>query len=243
MDPTTQIALYWLMFASSHMVLASRHIRPRLVGALGPSFYRLGYTLVAIAIFMPLLFSYLGHRHAGPLLWAMPMSTWLTWTVYVGIGGAFVLMAAGFLTPSPVIPGAPYERPQGVHWLTRHAIFMGTGVWGLMHLIPNGYLSDVVFFGGFPLFAVVGCWHQDRRKLAEGDERFREFYGQTPFFPFTGRQTLRGLRELSPLAVVFGVGITVLIRVLSPGSVSLKEQQSLLGMVTALLLSRFSPSS
>ena len=75
----------------------------------------------------------------------------------------------------------------------------------------NGYASDVAFFAGFPLFALAGCWHQDRRKLAT-DPEFRAFWEQTPFLPFAGRRTLRGLRELSPIALGIGVVLTVFLR-------------------------------
>jgi uncharacterized membrane protein len=101
---------------------------------------------------------------------------------------------------------------RGLHRLTRHPLFMGLGLFGLLHVVPNGFASDVAFFAGFPIFAVLGCRHQDQRKLATGDEAFRRYHAETPFLPFSGRETLRGLRELSPLALAGGVGATVLLR-------------------------------
>src|SRR5437016_1585989 len=41
---------------------------------------------------------------------------------------------------------------------------------------------------------------------------FRAFYEATPFLPFTGRDTLRGLRELSPVVVVAGIAATAVVR-------------------------------
>ena len=54
---------------------------------------------------------------------------------------------------------------------------------------------------------LVGAWHQDVRKLASGDAAFRAFHDGTPFFLFTGRETLRGLRELPPVAIGAGLAL------------------------------------
>ena len=80
-------------------------------------------------------------------------------------------------------------------------------------LVPYaaGGASDVAYFAGFALFPLVGAWHQDRRKLATMPE-FRAFYERTPFFPFTGRQTGRGLHELPIVAVGIALLVTITIR-------------------------------
>ena len=77
--------------------------------------------------------------------------------------------------------------------------------------MPNGSTADVAFFGGFIVFSIIGARHQDQRKLLEGD-RFREFCNATSFSPFIGSGTLRGIRELSPLVIALGVGLTVVAR-------------------------------
>jgi uncharacterized membrane protein len=195
------------------MGLSSLRLRPRLVAALGAGPFQGVYSLVALLFFVPLVWTYFAHKHAGALLWSIPLGTGLRWPLYIGMGVAFVLVVAGLLQPSPAAIGSRTTEPRGVHRITRHPVFMGTGLFGLLHLAPNGFSADVAFFGGFPLFALLGCWHQDRRKLAEGGETFRSFYAQTPFLPFTGRDTLRGLRELSPLALALGIALTVALRV------------------------------
>ena len=206
MDSVLGVLGLWVLFAASHVAITSGPVRTRLVDAMGLGRYLSLFSVVALAIFVPLAGYYFGHRHEGPLLWAVPITEPVGWLLYAGNTIAFVLMAGGFLTPSPVIPGAPYSRPRGAHCITRHGVFMGLGLWGLMHLVPNGFTTDVVFFGGFVLLALAGCWHQDRRKLASGDARFREFYEQTPFIPFSGPRTLQGLKEFSPLAAGLGSG-------------------------------------
>lgn len=211
MDPTLAIVALWLAFAATHIGFSSVRFRPRLVAVLGKSAFAAVYSVIALALFVPLVWIYFAHKHAGPLLWSIPLGPGVRWALYVGMAAAFVLMVAGLVRPSPasMMPGDP--TPRGAQLLARHPLFMGLGIFGLLHLIPNGYASDVAFFAGFPLFALIGCWHQDRRKLATGTPGYERFHRETPFLPFTG-PTLRGIRELSPVVVLVALAVTWLLR-------------------------------
>ena len=211
MSPLTTIVLLWLGFAGSHLLLSSLAVRRRLVARMGEQPFRGLYSLVAFAFFVPLVVTYFTHKHGSHTLWALPHGPVLIAIVYVMMGLAFVLIAAGLIQPSPafVVPGD--AAPRAVHRITRHPVMMGLGLIGLAHLLPNGSATDVAFFGGFVLFALVGAAHQDRRKLADGDERFRRFYEATPFFPFTGHGRLGNLASLLPAAAV-GVAAACVVR-------------------------------
>ena len=211
MSPTVTILLLWLAFAGSHLTLSSVPVRRALVARTGEDAFRGVYSLIALAIFVPLVWTYFHHKHAGPWLWTLSLGPALRWAIYAAMGFAFVLIVGGFLRPSPaaVIPGDP--RPRGVYRITRHPLFMGLALFGTLHLLPNGSTADVAFFGGFPVFALIGAAHQDRRKLAT-DPKFRAFYDATPFLPFTSATALQGVRELLPVAAVIGVALTVVVR-------------------------------
>jgi uncharacterized membrane protein len=202
----------WLALALTHIGLSSRRVRPRLVAKLGAAPFLGVYSLVAIAIFVPLLRLYFMSKHEGVLLWSLPRGPLLTWTVYVGMGVAFVLLVSSLLRPSPaaVVPGA--LTPHGVYRITRHPLVMSFVVFALVHLLPNGFAADAAFFGGFAAFALAAAAHQDRRKLEFGPPGYAGFVSQTPFVPFTGRETLLGLRELSPVAVVLGFALAFGVR-------------------------------
>jgi uncharacterized membrane protein len=212
MSPALEITLLWIGFAGSHLLLSSQALRPRIAGALGEQPFQGVYSLVAFAFFVPLVWIYFGNIHAGAWLWTLPRGPVLTWVVQIGMGLAFVMLVSGAMSPSPasVVPGSPEVR--GMYRITRHPVVMGLGLFGLLHLLPNASTSDVAFFGGFVLFALLGAWHQDQRKLASGPEGFREFHAATPFVPFTGSGTLRALRELSPIAVGIGIVLTIAVR-------------------------------
>lgn len=216
MSATALIVMLWVAFAVTHVGLSSLPVRQRLVNGIGAAAFQGLYSVVALAIFVPLVWTYFAHKHAGPLLWSIPIGTPLRWGIYAGMALAFILMVSGLVRPSlaNMVPGDP--TPRGAQRLTRHPLFMGLGLFGLLHLIPNGNAADVAFFGGFPAFAILGCWHQDLRKLAVGPPEYPAFHRGTPFLPFTGRETALGLRELGPAVILGGVGITWLVRYFHP---------------------------
>jgi uncharacterized membrane protein len=212
MDPVLGILGLWAAFTATHIGLSSARVRPRLVAALGQTGFLGLYSVVALAIFVPMVWLYATNKHAGPALWVVPRGPALSWTMYLGMGIAFVLFASSFLQPSPAGMAPASLTPHGVQRITRHPLVMSFVLFAALHLLPNGWAADVAFFGGLVVFALAGAAHQDRRKLATGPAGYDGFVAATPFVPFTGRETLRGLRELSPLALVAGLGAAVLVR-------------------------------
>lgn len=201
MGPTAWIVLLWIAFAATHLGLASRRVQPAFEARLGRLGYQGLYSLVALALFVPLVWIYFENRHAGPVLWAVPVGPGLRALLYAGMLVGFAVAVVGLVRPSPasLVPGEPEAR--GVYRVTRHPLVLGLALVFALHLIPNGAASDVAFFGGFVLFSLAGTRHQDLRKLASGDPAFRAFYERTPYLPFTRRGALHGLREVSaPLA-------------------------------------------
>jgi len=107
------------------------------------------------------------------------------------------MLVAGVLNSDPAsFMEKPRDKPVGVYRITRHPVFVGVTVTALAHTIANGHASDIEFFGGFGLFSLVGCWHQDLGKLSAGDSTYKRFHAATSFLPFAGRGAIRSLREL-----------------------------------------------
>ena len=212
MGATIAIVLLWIGFGGSHIALSVLSIRDQLVRRLGEWPFRGLYSLVSLAFFIPLVWVYAAHKHAGPQLWLLSHGVALLLLMYVGMAVAFTLLFASFLRPSPaaVVPGD--ATPKGVFRITRHPLFMGIALFALLHLLPNGNAADVAFFGGFVAFVLIGGWHQDQRKLATAGPKFRQFYAATPFLPFTGTATLEGVHEMSPVVIAVGVVLTVVVR-------------------------------
>jgi len=216
MSPTVSIVLLWAAFTATHLGLASVRVEPKLRARLGdPAFLGL-YSVVALAIFVPLMTIYFGNRHAGPWLWTLTVGPALRVFLYLGMTLGLVLAVGSLLRPSPasLVPNAPAEV-RGVYRVTRHPLVLGLALIWALHLIPNASTADVAFFGGFLAFSLAGARHQDLRKLHAGDPKIREFIAATSFLPF-GRG-LGGLAELPPLVIVLGVVAAFAVRWLHPG--------------------------
>lgn len=193
------IVVFWLLFGASHIGLSSLHWRPRLVAALGERGYQGVFSLVALATFIPLVSLYMRNRHEGPSLWVLPIDEVGLWVIYVLQAVAWTLVVGGLALPSAASLGQSTSGAisvRGLHRVTRHALFMGTALFGALHLPVMGFASDVAFWAGFPVFAVVGCWHQDRRKLATEGEAFRAWFAETSFFPLASTRSWRGLGQI-----------------------------------------------
>ncbi len=212
MTPAAWIVLLWIGFAGSHLVLSHLPVRDRLVERIGAQPFQGLYSLVSFAFFVPLVWVYFGNVHTGPWLWVLPRGPVLTWFVQIGMGVAFVLLVAGLVRPSPASITAGPAEPTGAFRITRHPVIMSMGLFGALHLLASSTTTDVAFFAGFPLFAIVGCRHQDRRKLAQRVPGYAAFVAATPFLPFTGRETLRGVRELGPVPIVAGIALATAVR-------------------------------
>ena len=212
------VVALWVLFALSHVVLSSNPVRPRAVRLLGERLFQGVYSLVAFAVFVPLVLVYAGNKHVGPLIWSIEPSIVLDIITLIGNTIAVMLVVAGIFRPSPTgVTGTPTRRPRGVQRITRHPLFMGIVLWALMHLLVNGFASDVAFFGGFVLFGLLGSWHQDRRQKALPDGAYAAFCEQSPFIPFTRRGALKGLREIGVVPIIVGLLAAGLLRYFHAG--------------------------
>ncbi len=208
MSPVLSIVLLWLGFAGTHMWLSSHGLRPLLVARFGDMGFQVLYSIVSFLFFVPLVWVYLGHRHEGAWLWTVTMTPALTWALYALMTVGVILMVAGIVSPSPMSMTAGGATPdvRGVHRITRHPLFMGLGWIGLWHLVANASATDVAFFAGLPLFAIVGCRHQELRMKADRGPEFGAYLEATSFLPFSSAAAFRGLTEIPLWVYAVGVG-------------------------------------
>jgi uncharacterized membrane protein len=209
------IVLWAALFVAGHFILSSGSIRNAMVDAVGDQPFRGIYSLVALGTFIPLVVVFIHHKHAGPMLWYLRQIAPLRWLTGAMMLAALILLVASFITPNPAALGAPDNpTPRGVLKLTRHPSFVAFAMFGFAHMLMNGWLGDVVFFGTFPALGILGGIHQDRRKLRSMGEQYRRFVDQTSFFP--GAALLRGSQRLNVveapwIAIALGAVLTVVL--------------------------------
>ena len=113
---------------------------------------------------------------------------------------AFVLVATGRTAHNPTIVGqGPLlntgMEAKGIVRITRHPMMWGIALWALSHLMVNGDLASLIFFGSILLLALVGTRSIDaKRRLVYGDA-WRTFEESTSNLPF--RAILQGRNRLA----------------------------------------------
>ena len=212
---------FWLgMFAGTHMVLSSLPLRGTLIARLGEQTFVRLYSLVALATFIPLVWVYLGNRHAGGVMWNLAAAPGVRLLAVALSVLGIATIAGGVLHPSPALVGIKQAwGARGLTRITRHPLFMGIALWALSHLLLNGFLTDVLFFGGLLAFSLAGAAHQDARKRATEEERLGQFFAESSFWPFAaiiaGRNRLIW-RELPWIALAIGAAVALGIYALHP---------------------------
>jgi len=212
----TEILLLWAAFTATHLGLASVRVEPRLRAKLGDGPFLGLYSLLALAIFIPLIWLYLPNRHAGPWLWSIQPGAPLRAVLYALMALGLVLTVGALVKPSPAAVAPGSAEVAGIYRVTRHPLVLGLALVWALHLIPNASAADVAFFGGFVAFSLAGAWHQDARKLHAPPPGFAAFHAATGFLPFTRAGALRGLREIPPLVWAIGLALALFARWLHP---------------------------
>jgi uncharacterized membrane protein len=221
MDATVWIALWAFSFLASHLIISSSAVRARLIGAVGEQPYRGIYSLVAAATLGPLIYEFARNKHAGPLLWYLRADAPIRWLAWLLMLTALILLVGSFITPNPGAMGAPGSRtePRGLLKITRHPGLMGFILFGIAHMLMNGWAGDVIFFGMFPALGILGGMHQDRRKIRELGDSYREFLAKTSFVPFAALLSARvrwSSDDMPWAAIGAGVVLTAAIVALHP---------------------------
>jgi uncharacterized membrane protein len=220
MNPVFEIALWGTLFIATHLILSSSRVRPRLAAVLGEQPFRGVYSLVAIATLALLIVAFAHHKHAGPMLWYLRDIGVVRGLTFILMLAALIFFVGAFVTPNPGGIGAPSEtHVRGILKITRHPSFVAFILFGIAHMLMNGWAGDLFFFGTFVVLGVAGGMHQDERKLHELGEPYRQLVAETSFVPgaaiIGGRQRLRS-SDIPWSAIGIGLALTIVLIVFHP---------------------------
>lgn len=214
MSDLAWVALWAAVFVAQHLGIASSSLRPRLVSAVGAKGYLGLYSIASIVVLVLMIRTY-ANTEPTVLLW--PTHEILRWLALVVMPVALWLVIGGLLTRNPTMVGVVLEGSEevpvhGVLRVTRHPVQSGILLWSLTHLIANGDLPSLVFFGSFALISGWGMLLIDRRRQATLGEGWTAFQTATSLLPFaailTGRQPFK-LSELGWLAPALAAAVFI----------------------------------
>jgi uncharacterized membrane protein len=181
------------LLLASHFGVSSTGLRGALVGRLGEGPYLGLYSLVALAAIAWLVVAY----GRAPYVELWPAAAWTRWVPFLVTPVAALLIVAGLSGPNPTAVGQENtleseEPARGAVRITRHPFLWGVGLWALSHMVPNGDLASLVFFGAFAALALAGTVLIDAKRARRDGERWRRFARLTSNLPFaailSGRQ-------------------------------------------------------
>lgn len=110
------------------------------------------YSLLSIAAFVVLVWGFMRARQNPVLLWTPPVAMRHLAAPLMVI--AFILFVAAY------VPGNWFKAT------LHHPQYLSVKVWAFAHLISNGMLVDVLLFGAFLVWAVLGYTAARRRDRA-----------------------------------------------------------------------------
>jgi uncharacterized membrane protein len=214
-DGLVSLAIAGIAFCGSHILLSSTRLRGSLRDQLGERGFIAVYSLTALVTFAWFLVAY-AHSPTVPL-W--PGQTWTALVPVVVMPLAAILLVAGYTTPNPTAVGmersARADDPApGVLRITRHPVMWAIGLWATSHVVANGDLRSLIFFGAFAVLSLGGTVLIDRKKrLALGSNwaRLAEVTSNLPFAALVAGRTRMRWRDISLLRVIAGLLLYVVL--------------------------------
>ena len=209
-----------IVLLGTHFGLSSTQLRPQLVASVGEPVFRILYsaiTLVAIAWMVvawraaPVVELW----SAGPALRHLPLLV---------MPLALLLAVCGVSQPNPTAIGAApdpdaTEPATGILRVTRHPLMWAFGLWGLVHMLANGDLASLLFFGTFAVLALAGTVLIDHKRTRRNEPGWGVFLQATSNLPLAAiverRQRLVP-REIGPTRVIVAVALYVVLILLHP---------------------------
>tara|TARA_R110002049_G_scaffold52872_28_gene148447 strand:+ start:56960 stop:57631 length:672 start_codon:yes stop_codon:yes gene_type:complete len=185
--------LIW--FFISVVVFLAGHIIPglmrnQIVGWMGQRAYVVCFSVLSLVLLVWVI-------HEVLVADFIPLWPFAPWQVYVALClmlPACILWAATILQPCPLSIGRKNgfdpNRP-GINAFCRHPLLLGAFLWGLGHVLPNGDLVAVIFFGGSAVFALVGFARMEKIRMKEMSKAEIS-------------EILAGTRRFAPRAVLHG---------------------------------------
>ena len=199
------LAILAVLFVAQHLGVTSTGLRGRLVGAVGERAYVAAYSVVSIVLLVLLVRAY---NAAVPVALLWPTGDLLRLLPLLFMPVALWLVIGGFMTRNPTAVGVVLDSGSevavaGMLKVTRHPVQCGILIWSVSHLLANGDLPSLLFFGAFGLISGVGMVLIDRRKQRVSGGEWPAFRESTSALPFgailSGRQSL-GVADVGWLA-------------------------------------------
>ncbi|MGH6641847.1 MAG: NnrU family protein [Bradyrhizobium sp.] len=129
-----------ILFLGVHTLTTQRKLRARVIGSMGESGYKIGYTLASVAGLALVTWGFANYRATGWIdVWTPPT--------------AFKHITVALMLPAIILVVASYIRGR-IYTTLKHPMLTGVKLWAAAHLLANGDLGSIILFGSFLAWAV-----------------------------------------------------------------------------------------
>lgn len=207
-------ALFFLI----HSLISGTGLRGAIAGAVGEKPYR---ALFAVLSLVGIVWMAMSYNHVSEIgsryLWNLGHAGHGIAMLLVFL--ALIYVVVGVATKNPTAMQqegllAQEEPAQGIVRVTRHPFLVGVTLWALAHLLANGDLHSLIFFGTFLLVSVIGMANIDAKRQKRDPEGWARFAAKTSRTPFVaiiqGRNSLK-IGEIGWGKIAAGVLVFALI--------------------------------
>lgn len=167
------------VFLLSHIIPSYRPLRLAIVQKMGERLFMSAYGVLSLILFIWLISAYL----QAPYIELWSVQNWMKAIPLFIMFWVCLLLVCTFSQPNPFSIGIGGKKfdPQnaGIVSLIKHPGFLAFALWSAAHLVPNGDVASMIFFGlmcGLSLYGPKSL--NDKRQSQLGLDRWRELDNQ-----------------------------------------------------------------
>jgi len=176
-------------FIAIHLLISGTRFRDRITGAIGEGPYLGLFALASLATIVWLVISYNAAAASSENRILYDLGRGVRDLGIPLIAIAFLLGVQGLLIPNPTSVRYGAAEPKeatvkGVLRITRHPFLWGVIIWSAFHVMANGDLASVLFFGTFLAVAFLGTFSIDAKRERKLGGAWKGFAAKTSNIPF-----------------------------------------------------------
>lgn len=212
----TNLIIASALFFAIHSLIAGTGARYWLIDKISERGYMALFSLVSLGsiVWMAMAYNDASVNAVQPLWNFYPAMNIVTAVLMLP---ALILVVAGLTSKNPMSAqqGKLLEGDDpatGIMRITRHPFLNGVALWAVLHVLNNGDVASVIFFGTFLVVVVLGMAHIDAKRARAHGPAWKAFAAKTSRLPFLaiiqGRNSLK-VGEIGAMRLLAGVLVYV----------------------------------
>lgn len=197
---SASLILASLGFLLIHFVSAT-NIREIIVQKWGENTWMMTFSVLSLGFFSWMVFEFMQAEPSGRL-WYVP-----EWWLWVNAVLMFVALTAIILGN---IPDKDARLGKGIFAITRHPTNWGMAIFAIAHMITNGSIAAIYFWGSIAGTGIIGSYFLDKRKIKTGAKRWQDAPQNSSWLPFLaiiqGKTKLK-FADFKPMPVMVSVAV------------------------------------